>query len=101
MTDSSINDVLKQLGLMPSRKLGQNFMTDRNMAAWIVNALEPGPSDTVIEIGPGTGALTEHLVGRCKHVVLVESDARLAAYQREQYSGREDVTVLEQGRRSV
>lgn len=71
-------------------------MTDRNVAAWIVNALKIEPEDTVIEIGPGTGALTEHVVDRCRQLVLVEADGRLAAYQREKYADRDDVTVLEQ-----
>ncbi|MCB1097731.1 MAG: ribosomal RNA small subunit methyltransferase A [Verrucomicrobiae bacterium] len=71
-------------------------MTDRNMAAWIVNALRIEPDDTVIEIGPGTGALTEHVVGKCRHLILVEADSRLAAYQREKYADRKDVTVIEQ-----
>ena len=71
-------------------------MTDRNMAAWIVNALKVEPDDTVIEIGPGTGALTEHVVGKCRQLTLVEADSRLAAYQREKYADRTDVTVIEQ-----
>ena len=94
VSDRSINDILKDLDLTPSRKLGQNFMTDRNMAAWIVNAARPEPDDMVIEIGPGTGALTEHLVGRCRNLVLVEMDGRLAKLQRERYGDRDDVTVI-------
>lgn len=98
MNDSpaSISDVLRTLDLTPCRKLGQNFLTDRNMAAWIVNVLDPEPEDLVIEVGPGTGALTDHLVGRCRKVVLVEMDARLAAHQRQRHAGREDVSVIEQ-----
>ncbi|MGK0185256.1 MAG: 16S rRNA (adenine1518-N6/adenine1519-N6)-dimethyltransferase [Verrucomicrobiales bacterium] len=96
MNDSTIRDIIKNLNLTPSRKLGQNFLTDRNIAAWIVNALEIEPNDTVIEIGPGTGALTEHVVGRCRQLILVEADGRLADYQREKYADRNDVTVIEQ-----
>ena len=71
-------------------------MTDRNMAAWIVNALKVEPDDTVIEIGPGTGALTEHVVGKCRQLILIEADSRLAAYQREKFAARSDVSVIEQ-----
>ena len=91
-----ISQVLKELNLTPSRKLGQNFMTDRNMAAWIAGSLRPEPGDTVVEIGPGTGALTEHLVGRCRRLILVEVDPRLAARLRETHADREDITVIEQ-----
>ena len=78
---------------MPSKKLGQNFLTDANVARWIVEQLEPEANDTVVEVGPGTGALTEHLVGRVKRVILVEFDARLAEYLKHKFSDRDDVEV--------
>ena len=85
MNHSEIRDVLIDKGVNPSKKLGQNFLTDANVARWIVDQLLPTTDDVVIEIGPGTGALTEHLVGRVKHVILVEFDARLAEYQSQKF----------------
>ena len=93
MIASEIIEVLKQAGVTPSRKLGQNFLCDANVARWIVEQLEPKPEDTVVEIGPGTGALTEHLVGRVKKIILVEFDARLAEYLTNKFADRDDVTV--------
>ena len=49
----------------------------------------------MIEVGPGTGALTEHLAGRVKKLYLIEVDARLAAYQSEKYAGRDDIEVIQ------
>ncbi len=94
MNHSEIRDVLIDKGVNPSKKLGQNFLTDANVARWIVDQLLPTTDDVVIEIGPGTGALTEHLVGRVKHVILVEFDARLAEYQSQKYEDRDDVEVF-------
>ena len=93
MIASEIIEVLKQAGVTPSRKLGQNFLCDANVARWIVEQIDPRPEDTVVEVGPGTGALTEHLVGRVKKVILVEFDARLAEYLTNKFANREDVTV--------
>ena len=52
MIASEIIEVLKQHGVMPSKKLGQNFLTDANVARWIVEQLEPEANDTVVEVGP-------------------------------------------------
>ncbi len=93
MIASEIIDVLKQNGVIPSKKLGQNFLCDANVARWIVDQLDPCSDDTVVEVGPGTGALTEHLLGKVKRVILVEFDARLAEYLGEKFKGRADVEV--------
>ncbi|ADU50210.1 dimethyladenosine transferase [Thermaerobacter marianensis DSM 12885] len=69
---------LEQYGVRPSRRLGQNFLVDDHWAERIVGAVEPGPDDVVLEVGPGLGALTERLVRRAGRVVAVEVDRRLA-----------------------
>jgi 16S rRNA (adenine1518-N6/adenine1519-N6)-dimethyltransferase len=63
----------------PARRLGQHFLTDRNLLRRIVDALEPAPGDVVLEIGPGKGSLTAELLGRGVRVVAIEKDTRLAA----------------------
>lgn len=78
---------------MPSRQLGQNFLCDPNMARWITDQLDARPEDTVVEVGPGTGALTEHLVGRVRRLVLVEFDSRLAAWLKERFADEPSVEV--------
>lgn len=85
--------MLGKAGVLPSRKLGQNFLIDANVAAWIVAQLEPRPDDTIVEVGPGTGALSEHLAGRVRRLVLVEYDSRLAGYLRERFAGVPGVEV--------
>ncbi len=93
MTGQEIREVLDGAGVFPSKQLGQNFLTDPNMARWIVSQLEISPEDTVVEVGPGTGALTVHVLGKAKRVVLVEFDARLAAALTERFKNRDDVEV--------
>ncbi len=62
----------------PKKHLGQNFLIDPNIGRKIVASLEPGPLDTVVEIGPGRGALTRILGQSGAAVVAVERDQDLA-----------------------
>jgi 16S rRNA (adenine1518-N6/adenine1519-N6)-dimethyltransferase len=59
------------------KSLGQNFLNDSRVADQIIGAVSPLPDDVIIEIGPGTGALTGALTRLCGHVVAVEIDERL------------------------
>jgi 16S rRNA (adenine1518-N6/adenine1519-N6)-dimethyltransferase len=77
------------------KKFGQHFLTDRNILAAIVDALAPTTSDTVVEIGPGRGSLTDILVARAGRLVAVEIDRALAAQLRERYAGRDNVEIVE------
>lgn len=79
--------------VLPSKQLGQNFLTDPNMARWIVSQLDITPEDTVVEVGPGTGSLTEHVIGIAKRVVLIEYDGRLAGALAARFKDRDDVEI--------
>jgi 16S rRNA (adenine1518-N6/adenine1519-N6)-dimethyltransferase len=79
----------------PRKRLGQHFLTDPRILGRIADALEITNSDTVVEIGPGRGALTEQLVSRAKRVVGIEVDRDLARLLREKYAGDDRVTIVE------
>jgi 16S rRNA (adenine1518-N6/adenine1519-N6)-dimethyltransferase len=76
-------------------KLGQNFLNDAQAAQRIVAALGDVKEQTVLEIGPGQGAITGLLADRARHVLAVELDRELAADLRARFAP-ERVTVLEQ-----
>ncbi len=76
-------------------KLGQNFLADANAAARIVEALGDFSSATVLEIGPGRGALTGLLADRAGRVVAIEVDRVLAAQLGMQLAKRKNVEVIE------
>lgn len=82
----------------PKRSLGQNFLVDAGAARRIVEAVGVGPGETVLEIGPGRGALTGPLLEEVERVgarlVLVELDDALAADLAARYRDRGDVRVL-------
>ena len=77
------------------RSLGQNFLIDPNLQRAIVEAIEPDPSDEVLEIGPGRGALTRYLAARVGRLILAELDRELAAKLREEYAETPAVRVIE------
>ena len=79
------------------KSLGQNFLTDPNIQRRIVAALEPQPDDTVVEIGPGLGALTRHMVGSVKRLVAIELDDELAARLQAELGSRADFELVKAG----
>ncbi|MDB6071851.1 MAG: dimethyladenosine transferase [Verrucomicrobiales bacterium] len=87
--------VMKEREIEPSYGMGQNFMTDRAVAAWIVDQLDVRPEETVIEVGPGMGALTEHLVTKgARRVVLIEKDDKLVEFVRGKFGHLPGVEIL-------
>ena len=77
---AQIRELADQLGLTPTKKLGQNFVHDPNTVRKIVRlaGLDSDPGQTVLEIGPGLGSLTLGLTEQGAKVVAVEIDPRLA-----------------------
>ncbi len=75
----------------PRKRFGQHFLNDGSIIGAIVDAIAPHPGQTVVEIGPGLGALTQPLVERLGHLIVVELDRDLAARLR----SRSDLTVIE------
>jgi 16S rRNA (adenine1518-N6/adenine1519-N6)-dimethyltransferase len=80
----------------PRKALGQNFLSDQNIVRKILAAADVGPSDHVLEVGPGRGALTEQLAARVGRLVAVEFDRDLAALLRERFTGMDQVMIHEQ-----
>jgi 16S rRNA (adenine1518-N6/adenine1519-N6)-dimethyltransferase len=76
------------------KSLGQNFLVDQNQQRRIVDSLEHGPGDTVLEIGPGQGALTRHLAATTTRLILVELDDALAQALRTEFADRYHIHVV-------
>jgi 16S rRNA (adenine1518-N6/adenine1519-N6)-dimethyltransferase len=76
---ADIRELAAKLGVVPTKKLGQNFVTDPNTIRRIVAAAKLSGTETVVEIGPGLGSLTLGLLEVAKKVVAVEIDPKLAS----------------------
>ena len=78
MTAPHCSSVAERPPRRAKRSLGQNFLVDPNIQRKIIDALEPSAHDEVIEIGPGTGALTRRLAGTVGRLIAIEKDDALA-----------------------
>ena len=80
----------------PTRKsLGQHFLTDRRILGRIADALHLTGTETVLEIGPGRGALTDILADRAGRLIAIEYDRALAEMLRQKYLRRSNVLIAE------
>ncbi len=75
-----INIEYKHTEIAVKKKLGQNFLTDRNITKKIVILSGAKAEDNILEIGPGFGALTRDLIACCPRFTVVEKDPKLAAF---------------------
>ena len=76
---AEIRDIASRLALRPSKRLGQNFVTDAGTVRRIVTLAGLAPDDVVLEVGPGFGSLTLALLPAARQVTAVEIDPLLAA----------------------
>jgi 16S rRNA (adenine1518-N6/adenine1519-N6)-dimethyltransferase len=91
---SPIGYVRKHGGLPATRKsLGQNWLTDSNAVRSIVESLEAERGDLVVEIGPGTGALTEQLLANGYRVIALEIDGRMIDHLAKRWGDHQLLTV--------
>jgi len=79
----------------PKRRFGQNFLVDKTVIDRIISAVSPQPVETIVEIGPGRGALTSRLVDQTGRLIAIEFDRDLAPQLRNQLSGASNVQVIE------
>lgn len=94
-TKHQIQTLLAEAGARPRHQLGQNFMIDANLVRIVAGAGMISPGDRVIEVGPGTGALTEELLSRKANVVAVEIDRMLADLLRRRFAPAANFTLIE------
>src|SRR5258707_8264431 len=78
-----------------NRRLGQIFLVDRNVVERIIGSLNPQTNQTIIEIGPGRGALTSLLIDKAKRVVAIEFDRDLVAQLRAKFSASPNLELIE------
>jgi 16S rRNA (adenine1518-N6/adenine1519-N6)-dimethyltransferase len=93
-TKHQIQELLSSAGVSPNRRLGQHFLVDLNLMRLLLDAAQPTAADVVLEVGCGTGSLTQALAEQAGVVVAVEIDRRLAPIARSQLAGRENVRIV-------
>lgn len=79
----------------PSKRFGQNFLHDQRVIQRIIEALGPRPDETIVEIGPGRGALTAPLLQQAETLVAIEFDRGLIPFLTEQFSAQQNFKLVQ------
>lgn len=93
-TPTRTREILEKYGLSAKKSLGQNFIIDTNILSNIVQAGAVDKDTTVIEVGPGIGALTEQIAKKAKEVFAFEIDDRLLPVLDDTLSPYDNITVF-------
>ncbi|MEW6447775.1 MAG: 16S rRNA (adenine(1518)-N(6)/adenine(1519)-N(6))-dimethyltransferase RsmA [Bacillota bacterium] len=91
---AAVRALLLERGIRPRKRLGQNFLVNPGVLEKIITAAEIEPADTVVEIGPGVGALTRRLAQKAGKVLAVEVDGVLVSLLKDVLSGYPNVSLL-------
>ena len=95
LSKSNIQQLMRKFNFHPKRRLGQNFLIDKNILRKIIEVTELKQGDVILEIGPGLGALTEELVKRVKNVIAVELDKKLCQILKESLKCHGNVEIIQ------
>ena len=93
-TVNKTREILEENGFFMKKKFGQNFLIDQNILSGIVSKAEINKSVNVIEIGPGIGSLTEHLLENANHVISYEIDNTLIPILTKQFAEYDNFTLI-------
>ena len=88
------SDIIKKYGIRAQKKLGQNFLVDFNIKSKIISALNIDSTDTILEIGPGYGALTKEVLNLASEVYAVERDPKLCVVLNDEFQGVSKLNII-------
>ncbi|MHA1485775.1 MAG: 16S rRNA (adenine(1518)-N(6)/adenine(1519)-N(6))-dimethyltransferase RsmA [Promethearchaeota archaeon] len=94
MNKSEVLLILKQLGIKPNKNLGQNFLINKNTVSKIIFESNIKRTQSILEIGPGLGALTEDLVKNSNQIYAYEIDSVLFSYLSNKFSNNENLKLF-------
>jgi 16S rRNA (adenine1518-N6/adenine1519-N6)-dimethyltransferase len=93
-TKQQIQQLLTSAGIRPNKRLGQNFLIDLNLMSKLIDSADISGSDIVLEVGCGTGSLTQALAGRAGIVIAVEIDKSLSKIAQRQLADKKNVKII-------
>jgi 16S rRNA (adenine1518-N6/adenine1519-N6)-dimethyltransferase len=93
-TKREITGMLAAAGVRPRKRFGQHFLIDGNLMRRLVESAELEPSDCVLEVGAGTGGLTDLIVGRVRELICVEIDRDLYVILEDRFREASGVTLI-------
>lgn len=93
-TKTEIEHTLAAMGRRPQKRFGQHFLVDGNLMRRLVECAELTPDDVVLEVGPGTGGLTDLLVPKVRRVIAVEIDRTLHAILEDRFRDAANFSLI-------
>jgi len=93
-TKQQIRELLDSAGVRPNKRFGQNFLIDLNLMRLLIDTANIQTNDVVLEVGPGTGSLTQAIAEKAGHCVSVEIDAVLANIAKKQLADKSNVEII-------
>ncbi|MEK7124417.1 MAG: 16S rRNA (adenine(1518)-N(6)/adenine(1519)-N(6))-dimethyltransferase RsmA [Patescibacteria group bacterium] len=91
----TIKELLAKYGAKPSKRFGQNFLIDKRILSKIIEAAEIKPTDTILEVGPGVGTLSQELAKKAEKVVAIEKDPKMTEILQETLKEYKNVQILQ------
>jgi 16S rRNA (adenine1518-N6/adenine1519-N6)-dimethyltransferase len=95
MNLKELKNILKNKDIRPSKRFGQNFLINENASEEIIKTAELKPNDLILEIGPGTGVLTEKIVKLANKVVIIEKDRNMISILKERFKDIKNIEIIE------
>ncbi len=95
MNKFELKELLSHHGIIPNKKLGQNFLYDPNSLLYIANQINIPYQDMLIEIGPGPGNLTAHLIEKTSQYIGIEYDHRFVKYLKYLYRDHTHAQIIQ------
>ena len=89
-----IKNLFSEHGAKPNKRLGQNFLIDKNILRKIIESADIKPTDTIIEVGPGIGTLTQALAEKSGRVIAVEKDEKMIKILKETLKDYKNVEII-------
>lgn len=90
----NLQDRLQQYNITPSKRFGQNFLVNAGAIQKIITALDSQQCDHILEIGPGPGTMTEHLITQCRSLTAVDLDHNMITLLRGEYDHHKHVAII-------
>ena len=88
-----IKQILQKLNTNPQKKLGQNFLINKNKIKKLISEINKVHYDSIIEIGPGLGAITEELI-KNNNIICIEKDIKLFSYLKDKYKESQNFSII-------
>lgn len=93
---TTIKNILSKYDTKPSKGLGQNFLIDKNVLRKIIEASDIKSSDTILEVGPGIGTLTQELAEKAERIIAVEKSKTMIEILKETVKDYKNIEVIDE-----